>query len=709
MMLRRQAIKLMAGVSGLALFSPSLMSRLARAADAAAPGGDPGSLGLPSDFRLRLPSRIDAAARSAPDAAEAVSSDALLEVGGVRVNRATGEIDLGSLAPVGPLVPLAGEAAAVVGNAVDVLALDVLNREFNPFFEAPPGLSGGPLVGAYEKGDDIYRGRAFIPVRLVMGGLIDAAGLPKEPLQPLLAVLPELAVLATPAHQFRLADSVGNRIVFYGGGPGHSGIDLLARDLRQRGLRLLKQMVHFNNASQGGEIKAIVEDGVGGSTHVGGYSSGFDENGASLSVKSDWPYSYGFLDDYNRTYNANILAVDYRGGTRDPIPDAMIEAYCRNADMWDAAAAITVPFANEDLDPSFQEYTYNPLEVFDQASARRVAAALAQLDKTHFLQQHGAFYCAEGQFVVANLGPQEDETGGTLLKRSRFGATRLGACIDNFAKAPGYAGLTADERRRRPMVGWEHLLSLGAEGGGISSEQFNQLVATDRTAIALEWLAEDVKGWQSFGPLHPEALVARPMTVATMAWGLFRRYLPREGIAKLVVTELVKAHATGGAPVKAAVVMLAGGNDPNSPEGRMALAGLGARAAAGLHLGLLSSEEVRTRLLQKAGFEEITNDADKAKVMAAYQSFLAILQNADHNTQAALDAALRSADDELAKVQVTRRYLNKLTGEIDEAKTSLMVYAAPACFGMWAQQPWLAGTRCIAYVATAMHADQGKA
>jgi hypothetical protein len=42
------------------------------------------------------------------------------------------------------------------------------------------------------------------------------------------------------------------------------------------------------------------------------------------------------------------------------------------------------------------------------------------------------------------------------------------------------------------------------------------------------------------------------------------------------------------------------------------------------------------------------------------------------------------------------------------AKSTVMKYAAPPCFGMWAQQPFLAETGCLRYVATAMHVSQKK-
>ena len=173
-------------------------------------------------------------------------------------------------------------------------------------------------------------------------------------------------------------------------------------------------------------------------------------DGSPMAIKSDWPSNYGQLGDSNKTYNAHLIAIDYSAGVEDEIPEATLKAYCRNADMWDCASAILVPFADQDPDPKFRDYMYNPLEVFDQQSARDVAAALATLDESTFFEKHGAFYCAEGQYVVANLGPQEDENGGTLLKKSRYGDTAFGRLIANFIAAPGYAGMSAEQREKNP-------------------------------------------------------------------------------------------------------------------------------------------------------------------------------------------------------------------------------------------------------------------
>jgi hypothetical protein len=467
-------------------------------------------------------------------------------------------------------------------------------------------------------------------------------------------------------------------------------------------------MVHFNHQAQGGKPDDIIADGVAGATHVGGFSEGFDLEGKPMSVKSDWPSNYGQLGAGNRDYNAHLLAIDYGAGVEDPIPEKDLKAYYYNADMWDCCAAILVPFADRDPDPQYRDYMYNPLEVYDQQSARDVAVALATLDDQKFLSEHGAFYCAEGQYVVANLGPQEDEKGGTLLKQSRYGDTPFGRLIANFIRAPGYAGMSAEERRKHPSIGWEYLVELGETNGGISNEQALILTATDRQGVALDFIGEDVKGWQAYRPKNKEALIARPMTVATLAWGLLRLYMPRDAVAKAIAADIARAYAQGDDSVKESVRTLLGEKDPMSANGQALLAGFSAKAATGLLLGLLSSDQVKASLLYKSGFMDITDDADKQRLLAAYEQFLGILQNADYSTQASLDKALEAADDALSDLTVTRTYYNRTTRERTPAKSTVMKYAAPPCFGMWAQQPFLAETGCLRYVATAMHVSEKK-
>lgn len=608
-------------------------------------------------------------------------------------------------------IDLPAELEDVIGNADERLSLEAVNRQLDQFLKSRDANDLANAIGPLQHPGDLFQGITLIPLRFVIDSALKGTAADATALRPLSEAIREVVILRTPAHQFSIGQTIGNRIVFYGyssnsnkfDSVGHSHIDRVAETLRDRNLRLIKQMVHMDGPAQGLTPEAIVTDGVGGSTHAGGYSAGYDREARPLCVRSDWPSGYGNLG--SKTYNAHLIAIDYQGGVREKIPDEFLAAYARNADMWDCCAAMLVPFADRDINPDFRDYKYNPLEVYDQKSARAVAGALAQMNSDAFLAEHGAFYCAEGQYVVANLGPQEDQNGGTLLKQSRYGATAFGRLIDTFLAAPEYAGMQAGERKARPLIGWAYLRSLGAAGGGITEAQYQILEETDRTAIALEWLPEKVTGWQAFGPLNPEALVARPMTVATMAWALLKRYLPREGLASLILAELIRANEEGDARVKAAVTLLAGGASPDGNEGSAALDGLANKIATGFLLGLLSSDEVRGSLLQRAGFEEIADTADKQAVLAAYARFLKVLRDSELSSQQQLDKALEAADAELGALTVTRNFYNPVTQTRTPRKSTLMKYAAPACFGTWAQYPSFSGTGCMRYVATAMHAD----
>ena len=717
----RRSVLRMLGVFGVLLSSLTrkALGQTSAAEDASLPGAtaeEAQSLGLPSDWRFVVPRQWEIVDKSLQARLNSSLRDSSpIDLGGISVARSSGKIETGKLDPVGISVELPPALAGIVTPADEALSLEVLNRDFNPFLNDPRGPGGTPLLGPFTAGGELYQGKTLLPVRFIVAKMAEAGGLPAPAIKPLIDALSEIVAIHTPAHQFRLSDGLGNRVVFYGEASvngskieiGHKYIDQVVFELAKQNFRLIKQMVHFDRPAQGGKPEDIVADGAAGSTHAGGFSAGYDIHGNPMAIKSDWPSNYGQLGDSNKTYNAHLIAIDYSAGVEDPIPEATLKAYYRNADMWDCASAILVPFADQDPDPKFRDYMYNPLEVFDQQSARDVAAALATLDEHNFFEKHGAFYCAEGQYVVANLGPQEDEAGGTLLKKSCYGDTAFGKLIDNFTKAPGYAGMSAKEREKNPEIGWKYLVELGSDNGGISGAQALILTATDRHGVPLDWIPEDIMGWQAYRPKLSEALIARPMTVATIAWALLRLYMPRDAVARAIAADIGRAYAEGDDWVKDSVKQLIGG-DPTTPAGQALLAVTSAKAATGLLLGLLSSEEVAGSLLSKAGFNEITNDADKERVKAAYQEFLGILQNADYSTQSALDRALAEADAKLGGLTVTRTFFNRATQERLPARSTVMKYSAPPCFGMWAQQPFLAGTGCLRYVATAMHVSQKK-
>jgi hypothetical protein len=185
--------------------------------------------------------------------------------------------------------------------------------------------------------------------------------------------------------------------------------------------------------------------------------------------------------------------------------------------------------------------------------------------------------------------------------------------------------MPVEQRRRNPIIGWNYLKELGPEKGGVSEDQFEHVEETQRTAIYLEFIPEDVRGWQTYGPREKEGLIARPMTVATMAWSLLRRYMPREGVANTISADITRAYRTGNPNVKKAVVALCGGLAPDTPEGQAALANTSIRVATGTVIGLLASEEIKNLILLKGGFAEVLTSWDSRKC-SAYDGFLDILR-----------------------------------------------------------------------------------
>ena len=678
-------------------------------------------VGLPSDWKLDLPKqwKNDGGVLSRTPPKRQGSG---IFVSGVKAEKSGNDLRFGSLDPVGQAVPMTPEMSKVVGTTAARLKLDALNQPaFNHFRNTPKDIAGKPLVGAYKRPEQIYESRTFIPVRRIMTAALEQVGPAGADAKAVLPALSEFAMLTTPAHKFALPDGLGNRVLTYStegtGGVLHTHIDQLIHELKKQHMRVVKLMTLFSwfvdkenptaptSYAQGGTFKEILADSVGATWHSGGYSAGFDEKGRPTTVRSDWPTDYGALTDRAYIdYNAHFVAIDYQGGVRRPIPAETLAAYYRNADLWDVAAALTVPFVDEDKDPIYREYYYNPLEGYDRRTLQRVANNMAKLNKEQFLKQNGAFYCSEGQFTVANLGPQEY----SLVKKRAFGTTALGKLIDTFNAAPGYKDMPVEQRRRNPIIGWNYLLELKPGKGGISEDQFEHLEETRRTAIYLEFIPDDVRGWQTYGPREKDGLIARPMTVATMAWSLMRRYMPREGVANTISGDIMRAYSTGNPNVKKAVVALCGGQAPDTPEGQAALANVSIRAATGTLIGLLASEEFKNLILLKGGFAEVLTSWDKSKVQRAYDGFLDILRDADYSSQESLDAALQSADEQLSNLKVWRRHYNKKINFTYPWRQTLMKYAAPVCFVAWAQQPFMARTGCIRYVTTAMNARQAK-
>jgi hypothetical protein len=147
----------------------------------------------------------------------------------------------------------------------------------------------------------------------------------------------------------------------------------------------------------------------------------------------------------------------------------------------------------------------------------------------------------------------------------------------------------------------------------------------------------------------------------------------------------------------------------------MAISVLAGRIASEILVRMLDSKEMRDTILKQGGFNEIPSQEDKDKVLAIYKEFIDVVRKSASTSQAEFDAALREADRRSAGLMVTRMQTDKAALAIQPGQTptpmvarsgTLMKYAAPACYVAWAQQPFLAETGCIRYVATAMHVSQ---
>ena len=139
----RRSVLGMLAVSGVLLssFMRKALGQPASDALVALPGASgehAQSLGLPSDWRFVAPARwgtVDdtLAARLNP----ALRDNSPIELGGIRVMRSSGKIELGQLDPVGQSVDVPPALADVIAPADEALSVEALNHDFNPFLSDP--------------------------------------------------------------------------------------------------------------------------------------------------------------------------------------------------------------------------------------------------------------------------------------------------------------------------------------------------------------------------------------------------------------------------------------------------------------------------------------------------------------------------------------------------------------------------------------------
>ncbi len=651
---------------------------------------------------------------------------------------------LGHLDPQSPAIVLTPSLARLIRPANEVLSARKLNETvaWNPFLTGDENARAlGPAVGPYREAHEVFDGKTIIPVKKILAEFAAGQlGPVSSVLGPLVDAVAQAGLLRAPAHKFNTGGAPGARVIFFGGGEGrhHENLDPVVAELGARGTRLVAQWVHpsessLNLSTHGGTPMDILGNGnfPAGGSHLQSLSSGMIA-GKPATVIGSWMDTSVF-DDASKGFCAHVLAIDYQAGARDPIPGETLAHYKRNADMWDCIVAMIVPFAGEDP-LGYTSFLWNPLEIHDQASARDAAAALAHLDWRKFKEKFGAFYCAEAIYSSANLGPQEDRNGGTLLKKSRFGATRLGLLFKTFGEAPEYAGKPVEWRRRNPQFGWKHLLAKGADAGGVSPSQYKALACllypnaaagedgagfcektySSRQGVYLEWIPEDVQGWQAYRPKNREGLIASPLTTGTLAWAVLRSYMPREGVARVIASDIARAYQNGGGAVKSAVNHITGGADPTGAAGGTALGAFALQLASGFMLAALTDnsalsaadKEIYDSAVQKsifvnAGFEEITTDAGKAKVKEVWNDFLSVLRDPQNVARDRLDAALLEADRRAANVVVERRAPN------GQKVSGLMKFVPPGCWAIWAQQPFISESHALRYVGTLTHRSLG--
>ena len=295
-----------------------------------------------------------------------------------------------------PIGRASATLAGIVTPADEALSLEALNRDFNPFLGDPRGPDGKPLLGPFQSGGELYEGKTFLPVRFIVAKMAESGGVPSSRDQ-----------AADRRSERGRADSHAGSSVPPGAWPRQSR-GVLWRDHGQRrrrsisatpistrsvielakqNLRLIKQMVHFDRPAQGGSPEDIVADGAAGATHAGGFSAGFNIDGSPMAIKSDWPSNYGQLGNNNKTYNAHLIAIDYSAGVEDQIPEETLKAYYRNADMWDCASAILVPFADQDPDPKYPRLHVQPARSVRPAIGARRSGGARHARRAHLLRE----------------------------------------------------------------------------------------------------------------------------------------------------------------------------------------------------------------------------------------------------------------------------------------------------------------------------------
>ena len=186
------------------------------------------------------------------------------------------------------------------------------------------------------------------------------------------------------------------------------------------------------------------------------------------------------------------------------------------------------------------------------------------------------------------------------------------------------------------------------------------------------------------------------MTVAGLAWSIVRRYFPAEEVSNALVEQVREGYRKGSDEQQDAIELMLGGHSPTSAEGNKVLTGYSYRAALGMIVEAVSSDDFKQRLFKQAGFSEIETAEDRQKLEGAYSEMMAAVKEAQNQSE--LDRAFREHDAKLRNLVVKRR---GVPGD------RLMLYAAPPTYSAYAQHDiFSGGTTVFRYVGNAQHEEQ---
>ncbi len=646
-------------------------------------------------------------------------------------------------APV-PTLPPAKRHATAASAALRAGGAEASNRPSRPAATIPADvrdlvltadastkvlkLSAIAWAGPCKTDADLFTGKLKLEPGTTICGMLAQAGVAvTAELKQLVDILnKETPILVTPRQQALLPDgSIATRIVKGGGGGGQdpdlttwrsdlNDIAAVVHAFSREGIRVVRLMLHLDKSAPAFSAEQLLQGDARtyGFTHEGSYPPAtFMASGQPMRVLAgnDYPIGYGWTLS-SKHYTGVLIGVNYAHGVAKPLPIETRKAYADNANTWCCFQLPAVPFTTDDLRADERSYTFNTLDLHDQASLRTLAKLVMQGDPAAIKRLLGTNYCAEGQWNSDNLGANaiitrqgikcmnkdgsaeflaqgEEWTSSTMFKL--IDATNRHAEAAAEAAGESLAGLSGAARdavvEKYAKDGWAKAKE---ELGTAVGKQFWQaLESTQHHGVLPKFAPDATLPWQAYEPLHPDGLVADPMSVPKMVQELIRNQLPREQVAAKLAEYFTGLKTTSPA-VYGAVREIAT-KLTRIDDGDKAMAALPACLAAAQVVGILSNPAFIATLKQQAGYERIV-DPDPSKPEEAglgkKADFDALVtrfvkEATDFTlTQEQRDAKLDALDDEFKRLHFKVSVLSGSAGSVptDVVNVGPMLYRAPA-------------------------------